>query len=72
MIPNLRGESAAALPYANHIPTVLAGPMVRPGDITTRIDHYMLLRTLEDMYQLTPLANAATTPPITGIWAPVR
>lgn len=57
---------------ANHIPTVLAGPMVRPGDITTRIDHYALLRTLEDMYQLTPLADAATTPPITGIWSPVR
>jgi acid phosphatase len=53
---------------ANHIPTVLLGPMVRPGDTATRIDHYTLLRTLEDMYELTPLANAATTPPITGVW----
>ncbi len=53
---------------ANHIPTVFAGPMVRPGDVVDRIDHYTILRTIEDMYQLAPLGTAATTPPITGIW----
>jgi acid phosphatase len=55
---------------ANHIPTVFAGPMVRPGEATDHIDHYTILRTIEDMYQLTPLGEAATTPPISGIWAP--
>lgn len=55
---------------ANHIPTVFAGPMVRAGDVPNRIDHYAILRTIEDMYQLAPLGAAATTPPITGIWAP--
>jgi acid phosphatase len=53
---------------ANHIPTVFAGPMVRPGDVVDRIDHYTILRTIEDMYQLAPLGTAATTPPVTGIW----
>jgi acid phosphatase len=55
---------------ANHIPTVFAGPMVRPGDVGDRIDHYSILRTIEDAYQLTPLGAAAATSPITGIWAP--
>ena len=55
---------------ANRIPTVFAGPMVRAGDVPSRIDHYTILRTIEDMYQLPPLGAAAATPPITGIWAP--
>jgi acid phosphatase len=57
---------------ANHIPTLFVGPMVHPGDVAERIDHYAILRTVEDMYGLAPLAEAATTPPITGIWAPGR
>ncbi|GDY31599.1 acid phosphatase [Gandjariella thermophila] len=52
----------------NHIPTILVGPMVRPGDTARRINHDTLLRTLEDMYGLPPLGAAAATPPITGIW----
>jgi phosphatidylinositol-3-phosphatase len=55
---------------ANHIPTVFAGPMVRPGDVDDHIDHYSILRTIEDAYQLAPLGAAAATAPITGIWAP--
>jgi acid phosphatase len=54
--------------WANHIPTIMVGPMIRPGDTTLRINHDTLLRTLEDMYGLTPLGAAAGTPPITGIW----
>ena len=42
-------------PHAgNPIATVLAGPMVTPGRYPGRIDHYSLLRTIEDMYGLTP------------------
>lgn len=55
---------------ANHIPTVFAGPMVRPGEVADRIDHYTILRTIEDAYQLPPLGAAAATPPITGVWTP--
>jgi hypothetical protein len=57
---------------ANHIPTVFVGPMVRPGDVGGRVDHYSILRTIEDMYQLTPLGDAASTPPIGGIWNPAK
>jgi hypothetical protein len=55
---------------ANHIPTVFVGPMVRPGDVADYINHYTILRTIEDMYQLPALGAAAATAPVTGIWAP--
>lgn len=53
---------------ANHIPTFLVGPMVRAGHSAQPIEHYNLLRTLEDMYRLAPLGRAATAHPLTG-WA---
>jgi phosphatidylinositol-3-phosphatase len=52
----------------NHIATMLVGPMVRPGDVAGRADHYTLLRTLEDMYGLPALGAAAHTAPLTGMW----
>jgi phosphatidylinositol-3-phosphatase len=52
----------------NHIPTILVGPMVRPGDVGGRTDHYTLLRTIDDMYGLPALAGAAHTAPLTGLW----
>jgi acid phosphatase len=53
---------------ANHIPTFLLGPMVRRGASAQRVDHYGLLRTIEDMYRLAPLGEAARARPLTGIW----
>ena len=53
---------------ANHIATVLVGAMVEPGVFGQRIDHYNLLRTLEDMYGLSPLGEAADAAPLTGMW----
>jgi hypothetical protein len=53
---------------ANHIATVLVGPMVSSGASDQRIDHYSLLRTLEDMYGLPPLGQAADAEPLSGIW----
>jgi acid phosphatase len=52
----------------NHIPTMLVGPMVRPGEVGGRADHYTLLRTIEDMYGLPALGEAAHTAPLTGMW----
>jgi len=52
----------------NSIPTVFIGPMVRPGTYTQRIDHFNVLRTLEDMYGLPPSGGAAEVAPITTIW----
>ncbi len=57
---------------ANHIPTIFIGPMVRPGAYSQRIDHYRVLRTLEDMYGLPALGGAAAANAITGIWLPRR
>jgi acid phosphatase len=53
---------------ANHIATFLVGPMVAAGASDQRVDHYSLLRTLEDMYGLPPLGKAADAEPLTGIW----
>jgi phosphatidylinositol-3-phosphatase len=43
----------------NRIATIVAGAGVRAGRYATRLDHYDLLRTLEDMYALSPLGEAA-------------
>jgi phosphatidylinositol-3-phosphatase len=52
----------------NHIPTFVVGAAVRQTSSDQRVDHYSVLRTLEDMYGLPPLGNAAAAQPITGIW----
>ena len=54
---------------ANRIATFLVGPMVRPGTSGQHIDHYSVLRTLEDMYGLPPLGEAAKAQSISGVWA---
>lgn len=52
----------------NHIATIFVGPMVQPGRYRGRINHYTLLRTLEDMFDL-PHANQSTnTAPILNVW----
>ncbi len=43
----------------NHIPTIAAGPMLKPGADDQRIDHYAVLRTVTDLFELPPLGNAA-------------
>ena len=52
----------------NRIPTIFAGAGVRTGQYPEHIDHYSVLRTLQDMYGLPPLANSATASPIVDIW----
>ena len=53
---------------ANSIPTMFIGPMVRAGKYPERIDHYRVLRTLEDLYGLKHTGKAAAVAPITSIW----
>lgn len=52
----------------NHIATLISGARVQPGNYTEKIDHYRLLRTLEDAFGLGGLGSAAQTQPITDIW----
>ena len=51
----------------NRIPTIFAGAGVRTGQYPEHIDHYSVLRTLQDMYGLPPLANSTTASPIVDI-----
>jgi hypothetical protein len=51
---------------ANQIPTVFVGAMVRPGDYGQNINHYSVLHTVESMFGLAALGNAAA--PITDVW----
>jgi len=52
----------------NHIATIFYGPMVVPGQYGQTIDHYSVLRTLEDMFALPHDAGSATATSITNIW----
>jgi hypothetical protein len=52
----------------NQIPTVICGANVRPGSYTETISHYNVLSTLEQMYGLPKIGNAARAPAITDIW----
>lgn len=56
---------------ANRIPTILVGPMVRPGQSNEQITHLNMLRTLEDLYGLSHAGESANAAPILQIWAPV-
>jgi acid phosphatase len=52
----------------NLIPTIVAGAGVRATESDQHVDHYVLLRTLEDMYGLEPLGKAADASAVTRIW----
>jgi len=52
----------------NQIYTSLVGAHVTVGDYSQSINHYNILRTIEDAYGLTPLGNASSKSAITGIW----
>lgn len=52
----------------NHIPTVIVGPMVKPGDYSERLNHFNLLRTIESFYGLPGLGKSRSVSPITNIW----
>jgi hypothetical protein len=53
----------------NQIPTVIVGEQVKPGLYPERMNHYNLLRTLEEAYGLAPLRKAADVAPLKSIWA---
>ena len=53
---------------SNQIPTIFVGQHVQVGTNNTNINHFNVLRTLEDMYGLAPANNAANATDILGIW----
>jgi len=52
----------------NHIATLFVGPMVTPGPYGLTINHFDVLRTVEDMYGLPYAGASGRAPPITYIW----
>jgi phosphatidylinositol-3-phosphatase len=52
----------------NRIPTIVTGQHVKPGNYSDHIDHYSVLRTLEDAFSVPCTGNACTATPITGVW----
>jgi hypothetical protein len=52
----------------NHIATIFVGPMVKPGKYIETINHYNILRTIEDMFGLPHLGKSATATPIIDVW----
>jgi acid phosphatase len=56
-------------PLSNHIPTIFVGPMVKPGRYDEQVDHYRVLRTIEDLVRIpTHAGHAADVPPIADVW----
>ena len=52
----------------NQIPTIFYGGTVRPGRYGEPITHYSVLRTIENLYGLRALGQAANAAPITNVW----
>ena len=52
----------------NHILTVFTGQRVQAGQYSTRIDHYSVLNTIENMYGLEYLGDSVTHTIITDCW----
>ena len=52
----------------NRIATIMLGPMVSHGSYSETINHYNILRTVEDMYDLPHAGQSGNVQPITDIW----
>ncbi|MFB7222801.1 alkaline phosphatase family protein [Streptomyces sp. NPDC056227] len=55
---------------ANHIPTIMVGPMAKAGEYSEKVNHYNVLRTLLDMYGLDHINHTADADvsTITDVW----
>jgi acid phosphatase len=52
----------------NRIATIFVGAMVKPGQYKQRIDHYNLLRTVEELYGLPYLGESSRAQTMTSVW----
>ncbi len=53
---------------ANQITTIFNGQPVKPGSYAEHLDHFGVLRTIEDMYGLPYAGAAAQATPVTDAW----
>jgi hypothetical protein len=54
--------------HGNHIVTIFTGAMIKSGHYSQKINHFNLLRTIEDMYNLPHAGYAASVKPIHNCW----
>ncbi len=54
----------------NQVPTIFYGQNVVTGTYGEYVNHYSILRTIEDMYGTGYAGASATATPITDVWAP--
>ena len=52
----------------NRITTLFVGPMVKSGTSAQRINHYHILRTIEEMTGMDFLGESAQVGPVTDVW----
>lgn len=52
----------------NRVATIFVGSMVKRGSSAQHINHYSILRTLEEMYGLPYLNESAQAKPIVNVW----
>ena len=52
----------------NQIPTIFVGPMVKSGQYSESINHYTVLRTLEDLYGLPYAGESTKGAAISDVW----
>jgi acid phosphatase len=52
----------------NHVATIFTGEMVKSGNSAQRVNHYNILRTIEEMFGLAYLGDSARVKTIDGIW----
>ena len=63
------GDESDHTGSGGHIPALAVGPTVRPGArARASLNHYSLLRTIEDAWGLRKLGSSAGAQPIVGIW----
>lgn len=63
-------EDDISIENANHIPTFFWGPMVLGGQYDELINHYNVLRTIEELFGLDLAGSSATAAPISDVFVP--
>lgn len=63
-----RGKDEGDREKSNHIFTLFVGEKVKHGSYDQIIDHYRVLRTIEEMYGLPYAGSSAASPAISNVW----
>lgn len=53
---------------SNRIPTLFVGPMIKQGKYDKNVNHYNVLRTIEDLYRVSPIGLSDKAESLSFIW----